>query len=1150
MRKDIRSYDVAVIGAGPVGCVTALAYAARGAEVLMIEANPKACGRLAGEWLHPGGLEILQSLGVELSSSKPYATGKGFVVFPDDGTSPIVLPYQAGSFGIALHHERLVDRLREHAQRQSRIDYHEPAKATRIVGQNLTFTSKSGASKTIFAEQIVGAAGRSGVAHAALGIGGNVGTYSRMAGILLENTDLPFEGYGHVVLGGLGPVLIYRISADLVRVCIDVPLSLRMTRDKEAVLYESYAYALPKVLREPFRRALLGGEISFATNQTRSRCQFGRPGLALVGDAVGHHHPLTALGMTLGFQDGVALAESTSFSAYRRERSVKSRVPEMLAVALYEIFADTHDEVIELRRAIYDLWRRSPAERFRTMRFLACQEHSPLAFGGSFAKAMSRAAGRLIQQGVSTSQWGHVATITEEIGSRVRWFVTGALHLTEARPARELPRGADAKDKEKEPRGGADDHYAGALRASAVKAPVVELPSVRDHATRTGRDRWDPTRALERGAKTLRAQQDVDGSWEGEVVWCPMLAAQFVLAWHMMGHSLDDRRKQRVLLHFARTRLHDGTWGLSEVSEPNLFVTTLVYVASRLLGQSAEAPSLDPARRFIEREGGATSMPSWGKFWLAMLSLYSWDGVNPVIPELWALPTGLPIHPSRFQSHTRVTYSAMAAIYGDRFQTNLSPVLEELRAELYPQGYDAVDFPAARHQVRREDLYEMPGAVLKVGYDIVRLVDRMQTERGRQKALVAIRDDIRWELRTSNHSSISALSCLLSTLALYAADPADEDVSRAVSQFERWLWEDDRDGTRVAGARSATWDTALSVQALAAIEEHAEHHNSLALAETFLASQQIVESPRGHENHHRIDPRGGYAVSFRSQAWPLSDATAEAMIARLSVAGDGPRDADVLAAAAFVLRAQAKDGGFGSYEPRRKGPSLEWLSPAEIFGEHMTERSYVECTASCIGLLSIIKEKRPHLLRKAALADLLQQLERAALWLRKSQRPEGCWQGAWGVHYVYGTLFGIRGLLAAGVPATDPAIKKATAWLRAHQKPDGSWGERHAPHTTSYVETEEGQVVQTAWALYALVLASEPDFDCLDRAARFLARTQLGSGEWPRQEPHGVFFHTALLDYSLYKSYFPLLALAVFEKRRAERDLLIQEAKRGTVAAE
>ena len=35
------SPDVAVIGGGPVGCVTALAFARKGARVLLLEGNPR-----------------------------------------------------------------------------------------------------------------------------------------------------------------------------------------------------------------------------------------------------------------------------------------------------------------------------------------------------------------------------------------------------------------------------------------------------------------------------------------------------------------------------------------------------------------------------------------------------------------------------------------------------------------------------------------------------------------------------------------------------------------------------------------------------------------------------------------------------------------------------------------------------------------------------------------------------------------------------------------------------------------------------------------------------------------------------------------------------------------------------------------------------
>lgn len=32
-------------------------------------------------------------------------------------------------------------------------------------------------------------------------------------------------------------------------------------------------------------------------------------------------------------------------------------------------------------------------------------------------------------------------------------------------------------------------------------------------------------------------------------------------------------------------------------------------------------------------------MPSWGKVWLSILGVYEWEGVGPVPPELWYVPS-------------------------------------------------------------------------------------------------------------------------------------------------------------------------------------------------------------------------------------------------------------------------------------------------------------------------------------------------------------------------------------------------------------------------------------------------------------------------------------------------------------------------------
>lgn len=51
--------------------------------------------------------------------------------------------------------------------------------------------------------------------------------------------------------------------------------------------------------------------------------------------------------------------------------------------------------------------------------------------------------------------------------------------------------------------------------------------------------------------------------------------------------------------------------------------------------------------------GGAVKIPSWGKFWLAVLNVYDWSGLHTLLPELWILPTWVPVHPSKMWCHCR-----------------------------------------------------------------------------------------------------------------------------------------------------------------------------------------------------------------------------------------------------------------------------------------------------------------------------------------------------------------------------------------------------------------------------------------------------------------------------------------------------------------
>ena len=390
---------------------------------------------------------------------------------------------------------------------------------------------------------------------------------------------------------------------------------------------------------------------------------------------------------------------------------------------------------------------------------------------------------------------------------------------------------------------------------------------------------------------------------------------------------------------------------------------------------------------------------------------------------------------------------------------------------------------------------------------------------------------IQYEWQTTDYTSLSPVSGLLNIVALWLCDRNAQDLHQAINRLEGWMWEDEHNGLRVAGARSSTWDTAFAIQALKAASSNLDVSASLLKAQTFLASQQIRESFPKYQDFHRINPQGGFCFAGVRHGWPVSDCTAEALLALTNAPSTVLSSCNLQDAVKFLFQCQNSDGGFGSYERRKIASTLEWMNPAEMFGNSMTEHSYIECTASCVEALGEYRLHYPDVMEE----EIDIAIQQAKLWLLKKQMPDGSWPGFWGVNFIYGTMFGIRGLLAAG-ETKSPALRKACRWLVSKQRLDGGWGEHfQGCLTNQYVEHTQSQVIQTAWAMMALLAVGTNHWDAIAKGANFLVNMQLENGEWPKQDWAGVFFHTALLDYTLYRSYFPVWALGLYESRRRER---------------
>ncbi len=637
--------------------------------------------------------------------------------------------------------------------------------------------------------------------------------------------------------------------------------------------------------------------------------------------------------------------------------------------------------------------------------------------------------------------------------------------------------------------------------------------------------------ALARGVRSLLDARR-DGHWEGEMRWCAMLAAQYVIAHTFLGRPLDEERKRSIVRYFETNRVESGVWGLHDHAGPSLFTTSLVYVAARLCGVSAGAPLLAGARRLFEEEGGVAAVPTWGRAWLALLGLYSWDGVHPMPPELWALPTSVPVHPSRLYCHTRQIYLGLSLLRAAEPVAPATPLLDAIRRELYPVvPFEETDFRAHRSNVSALDRTSPEHPLLSLWYRLASLYERVRSDGLRAKVGRELRERIRYELETTDQMALSPVSGMLGILALHVADPRDPAIEPALRALEEWAFVDETNGYRVTGARSQSWDTAFALTALAVADESLPEDGV-----RYLVAQQIDAPFPRFDWAYRLDPTGGFCFAHVGHGWPVSDCTAEALCALFEARDVDPEVFD--RGVRFLLQCQNRDGGFGSYEARRTEVPLEALNPSEMFLDCMTEGSYVECTASCVAALAQYLERFPlgvHA-EKARRA-----IRRATEQLRRSQRVDGSWDGVWGVSFVYGTFFGIRGLRAAGAAPHDPAIRKAVQFLVHRQRPDGGYGEHESGALLGrYVALTESQIVHTAWAFLGLLESGATDVDVtMHRAARFLMEKQAADGSWPKERMAGVFFRTALVDYDLYRYYFPVWALGAYRRhleRVASRD--------------
>ncbi|XP_049586465.1 squalene monooxygenase [Syngnathus scovelli] len=371
--------DVVIVGAGVLGSAMAAVLARDGRRVTVVERDLKEPDRIVGELLQPGGYRALKELGLEGSVEGLDAhLVNGYVIHDIESSTEVEIPYPQEEdnvqCGRAFHHGRFIMGLRRAALAEPNVTFIEGT-VTSLEEEDGCVTGiqykdkHTGDVKEVHAALTVVADGCFSKFRKNL-VSGKAHTSSHFVGCLMKDCPQFKANHAELVLANPSPVLIYQISSSHTRVLVDV--RGEMPRNLPQYLAEKVQPQLPEHLKEPFMEALQNDRVRSMPASFLPPSPVNKPGVLLLGDAYNMRHPLTGGGMSVALNDvriwrsllqnipdlceDRALLQAKKKFHWERKSS-HSFVVNVLAQALYELFAATDESLHELRKACFQYFK-------------------------------------------------------------------------------------------------------------------------------------------------------------------------------------------------------------------------------------------------------------------------------------------------------------------------------------------------------------------------------------------------------------------------------------------------------------------------------------------------------------------------------------------------------------------------------------------------------------------------------------------------------------------------------------------------------------------------------------------------------------------------------------------------------------------------
>ncbi|WP_424813605.1 squalene--hopene cyclase [Roseococcus sp. YIM B11640] len=634
-------------------------------------------------------------------------------------------------------------------------------------------------------------------------------------------------------------------------------------------------------------------------------------------------------------------------------------------------------------------------------------------------------------------------------------------------------------------------------------------------------------RAVHAASRNLLSRQRPDGHWVFELEADATIPSEYVMLHHFFGRRQPER-EARIGRYLRRVQADQfgncaGGWPLFHGGPLDISCSVKAYFALKMIGDSADAPHMQAARRAILAAGGAERSNVFTRATLALFGAVPWRAVPMMPPEIMLLPKWFPFHVSKISYWARTVLVPLTVVIERRPQAQ-NPTGASVQ-ELFVTPPDQVkEWAGGMHQ-------QEPWATIFKGLDAALHRARKLFPRTHRMRAEAACERFVTE-RLNGEDGLGAIyPAMANAVMMYHCLGVAEDDPRLVTAWasiEKLVQERD-DETYVQPCLSPVWDTALSSHALLEAGGEAERA-SVARGLDWLLTKEIKDV-QGDWAWQRPNLKpAGWAFQYENAHYPDVDDTAVVVLAMdrfRRETGEGAQYAGAAARATeWTEGMQSRGGGWGAFDADNTFHYLNHIP----FADHgaLLDPPTADVSGRCLAMLAQLG-KGEEATAKAAIEYLLRE-----------QEADGSWYGRWGVNYVYGTWSALTALNAAGLSHGHQAMRRAVAWLVANQNEDGGWGEDGMSYPSRGGTRPDGHervassASQTAWAILGLMAAGEADHPAVQRGAEWLMRNQQDDGDWAEEDYTGTGFPRVFyLRYHGYRRIFPLWALARLRNLRA-----------------